>query len=67
MVILHRVAPKTPYTIATAVVGLLFLTRTPTGEIDLRGATNPEPGVIVTSPAIAPEQKDTVLHFLRAR
>ena len=34
------------------------------GVSDLREPTNPEAGVIATSPAIAPAQKPTALHFL---
>jgi hypothetical protein len=33
----------------------------------VRVPTYPEPGVIVTKPAIAPEQKPTTVHFLSMR
>lgn len=34
------------------------------GGEDVRDPTNPEPGVIATKPATAPEQKPTADHFL---
>lgn len=35
--------------------------------LDSRAPTKPEPGVIATRPAIAPEQKPTADHFLSIR